>query len=244
MRSSGRKLDEVRNIVIQPNYSPYAEGSCLIRCGNTRIICTASVDEHVPQFLKGTRKGWVTAEYGMIPRSTLTRMRRDSTNQKPSGRSLEIQRLIGRALRTVVDLALLGERQIIVDCDVIQADGGTRVTAITGGYVALVIAINSLLKRKVIKFNPIIGHIAAISCGIVNEKVMVDLEYTEDSEAQVDANFVMTDDGKIVEIQLSAEKHPFTVDQLHEMIALSTGAIKTLVGLQLDALSAVREKAV
>ncbi len=235
-RSLDRQADELRNITLKVNYNPYAEGSCLVKFGKTHIICTASVDETVPSFLRGHNKGWITAEYGMIPRSTHTRMRREAATRQQNGRTQEIQRLIGRSLRSVIDLAKLGERQIIIDCDVIQADGGTRTAAITGGYVALVVAVNHLLLQKKIKFNPITGQIAAVSCGMVNQQILVDLDYSEDSRADVDANFVMTANNQLIEIQSTAEGAPFTPQQFNEMLNLSSQAIANLIKLQSNAI--------
>ena len=237
VRHSGRKNNELRNIKIEKDFSPYAEGSCLVTFGGTKVICTASVEENLPHFLKGRGQGWVTAEYGMIPRSTHSRMRRESSSGKQSGRTQEIQRLIGRSLRSVVDLKKLGERQITIDCDVIQADGGTRTAAITGGFVALKLAINKLIKHKALMQDPITDQIAAISCGIIDGEAMLDLDYKEDSSAQVDANFIMTSKGKIVEIQSTAEESPFSVDQLHEMLDLASSAVKKLAEIQLKSLS-------
>ncbi len=240
MRSLNRKNDEIRLASIEPNINPYADGSCFIKIGGTHVICTASIEETVPLFLKGKGRGWITAEYGMLPRATHSRTRRESVLGKVSGRSQEIQRLIGRALRIAVDLKKLGSRQIIIDCDVIQADGGTRTAAITGGYVALVSAIYKLLRNNIITTNPILEQIAAISCGILKDEVLVDLEYTEDSQADVDANFVMTQYGKLIEIQITAEKVPFAADKFNEMLVLAGTAIKALIKLQEDALSSLK----
>jgi ribonuclease PH len=236
-RHSGRKNNDLREVTIEKNYSPYAEGSCLISFGNTKVICTASVEENLPHFLRGKGQGWVTAEYGMIPRSTHSRMRRESNAGKQSGRTQEIQRLIGRSLRSVVDLRKLGERQIIIDCDVIQADGGTRTAAITGAYVSLTLAIQHLIKHKSLFANPITDQIAAISCGILDGEVLLDLDYREDSSAQVDANFIMTSKGKIVEIQSTAEESPFGAKDLYAMMDLAESAIKDLSEKQLKSLS-------
>lgn len=232
MRLAGRDNNQIRSTLIQINNNPYAEGSCLIKMGGTHVICTASVEESVPHFLKGKRKGWITAEYSMLPRSTHTRSRRDVYGSAPNGRSQEIQRLISRSLRAAVDLSLLGERRIIIDCDVIQADGGTRTASITGSYVALWIAINYLLKKGIIRKNPIIHHIAAISCGVVGDDVVVDLDYNEDSSAKVDANFVMTAEGRFIEIQSSGEENTFSAEQMNAMLSLSQDAIKDLVKIQ------------
>jgi len=236
-RDSGRSNTELRTITIEKDFSPYAEGSCLITYGGTKVICTATVDENLPGFLKGRGQGWVTAEYGMIPRSTHSRMKRESFAGKQSGRTQEIQRLIGRSLRSVVNLKKLGERQILIDCDVIQADGGTRTAAITGSYVAMKLAIQKLIKNKLLREDPITDQIAAVSCGIVNGEALLDLDYLEDSKAQVDANFIMTSKGKIVEIQSTAEESPFEIKQLYEMIELATDGIKRLSEIQLKSLS-------
>jgi ribonuclease PH len=236
MRLSGRNNDEIRPTVIIPSFNPFAEGSCLIKQGNTHVVCTATIDEDVPPFLKGQGTGWVTAEYGMLPRSTGTRIRRDSTNGRPNGRTQEIQRIVGRCLRAAVDLKALGKRQVIIDCDVIQADGGTRCASVTGGYVALCLAINKALKRGLIKTNPIINQIAAISCGIVAGKVVADLDYLEDSSAEVDANFIIAKDKKIIEIGASAEKSPFSEKQLIEMLKVANVAIEQIHAIQLAAI--------
>lgn len=237
MRLSGRGLDEIRKIEVEPNISLYAEGSCLIMFGNTQIICSATVDKHIPPFLKGKGQGWLTAEYGMLPRSTNQRMRRDINLGKINGRSQEIQRLIGRSLRACINFELLGEKQIIIDCDVINADGGTRTASITGGYIALHLAIMHLLKEKELKVNPIRQQIAAISCGIVGGRVMVDLDYMEDSNADVDANFVLGSDGTIIEIQGSSEKKPFTETQFNTMLSLAQKAMPTLIKRQNETLN-------
>jgi len=236
-RGSGRNNDQLRDITIETNYNPYAEGSCLISYGNTKVLCTASVEESVPPFLRGKNKGWLTAEYGMLPRSTHTRMKREAAFGKQSGRTQEIQRLIGRSLRAILDLEKLGERQIIIDCDVIQADGGTRTASITGGYVAMVLAINKFIKIGMIRHNPIIDQVAAISCGILNDNILLDLNYEEDSSAQVDANFIITAKGKIVEIQSTAEEHPFEVQQFHGMMELALNGTKELFEVQSKALA-------
>lgn len=237
MRYQNRENTKIRNTEIITGYNPYAEGSCLIKFGNTHVLCTASVDESVPFFLKGKNQGWITAEYGMLPRSTHSRMRREVSTGKVQGRTQEIQRLIGRSLRSVVDLKGLGERQITIDCDVIQADGGTRTAAITGGYVAMYLALQHLFKKKSIRRIPITHKLAAISCGIVSGNVIVDLDYKEDSNAQVDANFVMTDDGKIIEIQSTAEAEPFSQDDFNQMMKISKDAIEELIRLQDGAIS-------
>lgn len=234
MRPSGRRADQMRSLSVEVGYMRYAEGSCLIKVGNTHVVCTASIDEKVPPFLKGQHQGWITAEYSMLPRSTHQRVKRDT--QRPNGRTQEIQRLIARSLRSAVDLKKLGERQIIVDCDVISADGGTRTAAITGGYVALQLAIRSLMDRKIIKSNPLIHQVAAISCGVYNGQVVVDLDYNEDSAADVDANFIFAGNGNMVEVQMCAEKESFTDEQLIEMMKLCRKATEKLFVAQNNAL--------
>lgn len=236
MRLSGRNFDQIRNVEIIANYSPYAEGSCLIKVGNTHVICTATIDESIPPFLRNTGKGWVTAEYGMLPRSTHTRMKREASTGKQGGRTMEIQRLIGRSMRAVVDLKKLGERQILIDCDVIQADGGTRAASITGAYIALNLAMKKLLKEKLIKINPIINQVAAISCGIVGGKEIVDLDYNEDSVAEADMNFILTSNMGIIEIQGTAEEHAFSEKQFNKMFELAKDACKKLHQKQLEIL--------
>ena len=232
MRPSGRTIDQIRPISIEIDITKHAEGSCLIKCGDTHVICTASVEENVPPFLRKSGLGWVTAEYGMLPRSTGSRMRREAGSGKQSGRTLEIQRLIGRSLRSVVDRVVLGERQIIVDCDVIQADGGTRCASITGGWIALRLAVNKLIEKKIIKNDPILDHVAAISCGIYAGTPLVDLDYLEDSDAGVDANFVMSGDMKLVEIQGSAEGARFTRDEFNKLMDLAENGVATLINAQ------------
>ncbi|MBN8828620.1 MAG: ribonuclease PH [Sphingobacteriia bacterium] len=236
MRSFNRSSNELRPIKIQTNVSAHAEGSCLIMYGNTHVLCTASVDEMVPPFLKNKGYGWVTAEYGMLPRSTHSRMKREAAQGKQSGRTQEIQRLIGRSLRNAVDLVALGERQIIVDCDVIQADGGTRTAAITGGYIALYQACKTLLNRKTINKFPIITEIAAVSCGILNNEVIIDLDYQEDSKAEVDSNFVMNGNGDLIEIQATGEENPFKKEQFMQMLSFAEEGIKKLIEMQKEAL--------
>ena len=235
MRPSNRQKNEIRKIEIIPNFNPYAEGSCLIKCGNTHVVCTASVEEKLPAWLKGMNKGWVTAEYGMLPRSTQTRVARE-IKKGPSGRSQEIQRLIGRALRAVVDLEALKDISICIDCDVIQADGGTRTASITGGYVALALALEKLQKEGKLLVNPLKGMVAAISCGICNGECVVDVDYEEDSHAEVDMNFVLTDDDKIVEIQGTAEGSPFDESQFNELLALAKKGVAVLIAKQKEAL--------
>jgi ribonuclease PH len=219
-------------VVIEPNFSRHAEGSCLIRMGDTHVLCTASLEESVPPFLRKTGLGWVTAEYGMLPRATTSRNRREAAAGKQSGRTQEIQRLIGRSLRAGVDRVALGERQITVDCDVLQADGGTRCAAITGGWVALRLAVNKLLKAGDIKTDPITDHVAAVSCGIYGGQPVLDLDYAEDSEAGTDANFVMTGGLGLIEVQGSAEGATFSRDQLGTLIDLAEGGISALVAVQ------------
>ncbi|MEQ1790009.1 MAG: ribonuclease PH [Rickettsiales bacterium] len=237
MRPSKRLANELRPLTLTSGFSRNAEGSCLIKCGNTHVLCTASIEEEVPRFLKKTGKGWVTAEYGMLPRSTGSRMPREAARGKQSGRTQEIQRLIGRSLRSVVDLKMLGERQITIDCDVIEADGGTRTAAITGAYVALHHAVQSLLKKGLITQNPIIGQVAAISCGIYNGKAVLDLDYDEDSTATMDANFILTADGKIIEIQCTAEENPVEEEQFAELFALAKSGIRDLAIAQKTAMT-------
>ncbi|MFD0982215.1 MULTISPECIES: ribonuclease PH [Tropicimonas] len=231
MRPSGRKTDEMRPIVIETGVTRHAEGSCLIKCGDTQVLCTASLDERVPPFLKNTGLGWVTAEYGMLPRATHTRMNREAKRGQ-SGRTQEIQRLIGRALRAGVDRVALGERQIVIDCDVIQADGGTRCASITGGWVALRLAVNKLMKAGDVISDPITDHVAAVSCGIYGGQPVVDLDYPEDSEAGTDSNFVMTGSGRLIEIQASAEGATFGRDDLDTLMNLAEGGIAELVAAQ------------
>lgn len=237
MRPSGRKLDEIREISIEPGFTRHAEGSCLIRMGNTQVICTASIEDRPPPFLKGTGLGWVTAEYGMLPRATNTRNKREAASGKQQGRTVEIQRLIGRALRAGVDRAALGERQIVVDCDVIQADGGTRCAAITGGWVALRLAMNKLLAARLITSDPMIDHITAISCGLYAGQPVVDLDYAEDSAAGADGNFVITESGRLVEVQMSAEGATFARDDLTVFLDLAQAASEKLVAAQKAATS-------
>lgn len=232
MRSSNRLCDQLRPVSIEAGFSPYAEGSCLIKCGNTHVLCAASVDAKVPPFLRNTGLGWVTAEYGMLPRATHERTEREAAKGKQSGRTQEIQRLIGRSLRAVVDRSKMGEIQIRLDCDVIQADGGTRTAAITGGYVALALACRFLLKTGKIKENPLIGSVAAVSCGIFDGQALLDLEYSEDSHAQADANFVITGDGGLVEVQATAEQTPFSEAQFQELLRLARKGAGELAEMQ------------
>lgn len=237
MRPSGRNLDQMRPISIETDVTRYAEGSCLIKCGNTHVLCTASLEERVPPFLRNTGLGWVTAEYGMLPRATHTRMRRESSAGKQSGRTQEIQRLIGRSLRAGIDRVALGERQITVDCDVIQADGGTRCAAITGGWVALRMAVNKLMKAGDVVSDPIIDHVAAVSCGVFAGQPVLDLDYDEDSEAGTDGNFVMTGGGQMIELQASAEGATFSKDQFAQLMALADKGVAELVAAQKAATS-------
>lgn len=239
MRPSNRKANELRELSLTAGVSHKAEGSCLIKCGGTHVLCTASIEEEVPRFLKKTGKGWVTAEYGMLPRSTHSRMPREAAKGKQSGRTQEIQRLIGRSLRSVVDFSLLGERQITIDCDVLEADGGTRTASITGAYIALCQAVNFLLKNGTIKQNPIIGQVAAISCGIYNGTPVLDLDYAEDSKATMDANFVLTADGKIIEIQCTAEEKPVDEAEFHALHALAKRGVAQLAEAQKKAIDAI-----
>jgi ribonuclease PH len=237
MRTDGRRPDQLRPIQITTDYLITAEGSALIQCGNTRVLCTASVEDATPAFLRGTGKGWITAEYAMLPRATVTRTPREVTKGKPSGRTHEIQRLIGRSLRSVVDLAALGERSIVIDCDVLQADGGTRTAAITGSFVALAIAIDTLVKYKAIPNSPILDSISATSVGILNGVALLDLTYEEDSRADVDMNIVMTGAGKFVEVQGTSERTPFDDSQLAELLALARTGIVELQEAQRQALA-------
>ena len=235
-RPSKRKNNELRNIELFTKVSPYAEGSCMAKFGNTHVICTASVDTKLPPWLRNSGKGWITAEYGMLPRSTHSRMDREVSKGKASGRTHEIQRLIGRSLRSVVDLKKLSDIQIKIDCDVIQADGGTRTTAITGAWVALYEAINFLLKTGKINENPISDQVAAISCGIRENEEILDLDYEEDSDAETDGNFVLTEQNGIVEIQATAEKNPFNKQQFLNLLDLAEIGTKKIFKIQRTAL--------
>ncbi|MFZ1326031.1 MAG: ribonuclease PH [Candidatus Contendobacter sp.] len=236
MRPSARAADETRLIQITRQFTKHAEGSVLTAFGDTQVICTASVEERVPPFLKGKGRGWVTAEYGMLPRATHTRSSREASRGRQDGRTMEIQRLIGRALRAVVDLEALGERTITVDCDVIQADGGTRTAAITGGFVALADAVRYLTNRKLLKKNPLHGQVASISVGIYRGAPVLDLDYAEDSEAETDMNVVMNDAGGFVELQGTAEGHAFRLEELQAMLDLARGGIIHLLRKQREAL--------
>jgi len=236
MRPSGRKIDELRAVSIETGVMRHAEGSCLIKMGGTHVLCSASIEDRTPPFLRNTGLGWVTAEYGMLPRATNTRTRREAAQGKQGGRTVEIQRLIGRSLRAGIDRSALGERQITVDCDVIQADGGTRCASITGGWVALRMAIETLRKTGQITSNPIISDVAAISCGIYAGQPVLDLDYAEDSQAGVDGNFVMTGDSRLIEVQMSAEGALFDLGQMQALLGLAGEGIKSLVAHQRAAL--------
>ena len=237
MRPSGRQTDEMRTVEIETGFTRHAEGSVLIKCGNTHVLCTASLEERVPPFLKNSGLGWVTAEYGMLPRATHTRGRREAAAGKQSGRTQEIQRLIGRSLRACIDRSALGERQITVDCDVIQADGGTRCASITGGWIALRLAVKKLMKAGDIKHDPIIDHVAAVSCGIYAGQPVLDLDYAEDSEAGTDGNFVMTGAGKLIEVQASAEGATFSRAELDTLLGLAEKGVGELAAAQKAAAS-------
>lgn len=232
MRPSKRAADQMREVTIERGFAKHAEGSCLIKFGDTHVLCTASLEERVPPWLRGGGTGWVTAEYGMLPRSTHDRMRREASAGKQSGRTSEIQRLIGRSLRAVVDMKELGERQITVDCDVIQADGGTRTASITGGFIALRDCIEWMKARDMVSDKVLTDNVAAISCGVYKGTPVLDLDYVEDSDAETDANFVMTGSGGIVEIQGTAEGAPFSRDELNALLDLATGGIASLVEMQ------------
>ena len=237
MRPSQRAQDQMRPVSLERGVARYAEGSCLVKFGETHVLCTATLEERGPAWLRGSGKGWVTAEYSMLPRATQERTRREVTSGKPSGRTQEIQRLIGRSLRAVVDLSAIGEKQIIVDCDVLQADGGTRTASITGAWVALHDCIQWMRSRSIITTNPLRDHVAAISCGIAQGRPVLDLDYAEDSTAETDANFVMTGTGGIVEVQGTAEGKPFSSDELLQLMALAQKGIGELVALQKKAIA-------
>ena len=232
MRPSNRAPSALRPVSIERGVARYAEGSCLVKFGDTHVLCAASLEDRPPPWLRGQGRGWVTAEYAMLPRATASRTKRESTSGRPSGRTHEIQRLIGRSLRAVVDLQGMGERQVVVDCDVIQADGGTRTAAVTGAWVALHDCLAWMRHRSMIKDVPIKDHVAAVSCGIVKGEPVLDLDYAEDSSAETDANFVMTGAGGLVEVQATAENAPFTEEQLGAMLALARAGIAELVALQ------------
>jgi len=235
MRPSGRSADQLRDVRLEPGFSRHAEGSCLARFGDTHVLCTASVEEKVPPFLRNSGKGWITAEYGMLPRSTHTRTDREAARGKQSGRTLEIQRLIGRSLRACVDLGALGERQVKIDCDVLQADGGTRTAAITGAWVALHQAVSRMLQSGQVARSPLVGQVAAVSCGIFAGVPVLDLDYDEDSKAEADANFVLASDGRIIEVQGTAEGAPFSQEDFLALMALARDGIGRLMALQRDA---------
>ncbi|WP_300438374.1 ribonuclease PH [uncultured Mameliella sp.] len=237
MRPSGRDLSEMRAVSIETGVTKHAEGSCLIRMGDTHVLCTASLEERVPPFIKGSGQGWVTAEYGMLPRSTSSRMRREAQAGKQGGRTVEIQRLIGRALRAGVDRNALGERQITVDCDVIQADGGTRCASITGGWVALRLAVNKLMKAGDVITDPLISEVAAVSCGIYAGQPVLDLDYPEDSEAGTDGNFILRGDGRLIEVQMSAEGSTFSRDEMGRLMDLAEKGVSDLVTAQRTAVA-------
>lgn len=236
-RPSGRAADQLRKIEIIPEYTRHAEGAVLVAFGDTRVLCTASVEDRLPPWLKGKGQGWVTAEYGMLPRATGTRMQREAARGKQSGRTQEIQRLIGRSLRAVTNLEALGDNSITLDCDVIQADGGTRTAAITGAYVALALAIEHLLQKKKLKKNPLIGSVAAVSVGIYNGEPVLDLDYIEDSEAETDMNVVMNDAGAFIEVQGTAEGHAFRREELDAMLDLAAAGIEQLMAVQREVLA-------
>lgn len=239
MRPSGRQPDALRAVSLEPGFAKYAEGSCLVRFGDTHVLCTASVEERVPPFLRNTGRGWITAEYGMLPRSTHTRTDREAAKGKQSGRTQEIQRLIGRSLRAVADLEGLGERQVKIDCDVLQADGGTRTAAITGAWVALHQAFSRMVARGDLAKIPLTAQVAAISCGIYKGVAVLDLDYPEDSTAIADANFVLTDQGGIIEIQGTAEQHPFSEAEFLNLLALAKKGIGELAVLQRAAVASL-----
>ncbi|SFN41316.1 RNAse PH [Roseovarius lutimaris] len=238
MRPSGRDLSELRPVSIETAVLKHAEGSCLIKMGDTHVLCTATIEDRVPPFIKGSGLGWVTAEYGMLPRSTNSRMRREATAGKQGGRTVEIQRLIGRSLRAGVDRVALGERQITVDCDVIQADGGTRCASITGGWVALRLAVQKLMKAGDVVSDPLIDPVAAVSCGIYAGQPVLDLDYPEDSDAGVDGNFIMTSTKKLIEVQMSAEGSTYSRDQMNTLLDLAEKGVDALVAKQLEATGA------
>lgn len=238
MRPSGRDLSEMRAVSIETGVTKHAEGSCMIKMGDTHVLCTATIEDRVPPFIKGSGLGWVTAEYGMLPRSTTSRMRREATAGKQGGRTVEIQRLIGRSLRAGVDRVALGERQITVDCDVIQADGGTRCASITGGWVALRLAVQKLMKLGDVVSDPMINPVAAVSCGIYAGQPVLDLDYPEDSEAGVDGNFIMTGAKQLIEVQMSAEGSTYSRDQMNQLMDLAEKGVSELVMAQKAAVDA------
>ncbi|AZK48335.1 ribonuclease PH [Paenibacillus lentus] len=242
MRINGRKANERRPLTLTANINKYAEGSVYIEVGDTKVICTATVEEKVPMFMKGQGKGWVTAEYSMLPRATHSRNQRESARGKQSGRTMEIQRLIGRALRSVVDLHALGERSITIDCDVLQADGGTRTTSITGAFVALALAVNKIVQKHSLPVFPITDYLASISVGIVGEETLLDLNYEEDSKAKVDMNVVMTGQGQFVEVQGTGEENPFSREELNKMLELAEQGIHEMIEIQREALGPIASK--
>jgi ribonuclease PH len=235
-RTDGRRADELRPVRITPGYLPYAEGSALIEMGQTRVICSASVDERVPPFLRNRGQGWITAEYAMLPRATFQRTQRETGRGGPSGRTHEIQRLIGRSLRAVVDMSIMGERTITLDCDVLQADGGTRTAAITGAYVAFALAVRRLMRAGKLSRNPVSNQVAAVSVGIVNKTPLLDLKYDEDSKAEVDMNIVCTGDNRFVEVQGTAEGAPFGREEMDQLLALASLGIEQLIRIQREVL--------
>ena len=237
MRPGGRTADELRPVTLSRHYTRHAEGSVLVEFGHTKVLCNATFEDKVPSFLKGSGLGWITAEYGMLPRSTGQRMRREASQNRQGGRTMEIQRLIGRSLRAVIDTRLLGENTVFIDCDVIQADGGTRTASITGAYVALVDAVRFALKNELIKSDPIIAQVASVSVGIVDEVAVLDLDYAEDSKAQTDMNVVMNNNDDFIEIQGNAEGHPFNSEELNNMLALARGGVQQLIRIQEKALA-------
>lgn len=232
MRPSKRVPNQLRQVIFETGVNRYAEGSCLISFGHTKVLVTASIEEGLPSWLRGKSQGWVTAEYGMLPRATHTRGRREAAAGKQSGRTQEIQRLIGRSLRAVVDMKALGERQVLIDCDVVQADGGTRTAAITGAWVALRLALSGLLKSGALTVDPLVGQVAAVSCGIFKDTPVLDLDYDEDSDAEADSNFVLTNDGRIVEIQATGEKRGFSVEEFDALFGLARAGTQELFALQ------------
>lgn len=242
LRPSGRKIHEIRDIEIQTNINKYAEGSCLIKWGGTHVICTATVENKVPRFLKNTGKGWVTAEYSMLPRSTDSRIQRDITKGKLNGRGSEIQRLIGRSLRAGIDMRKIGEKQIIIDCDVIQADGGTRCASIVGGFVAMYMAVQKMIDRRMLRENPIIDFISAVSCGIYKNVAVADLDYPEDSNCEADVNFVVNGSSEIIEVQGTAEQKPFSYDKFTELYQLASDACVEINNKQKEALGLLKSE--
>lgn len=235
MRPSNRSLDQIREVTITTNVNKYAEGSCLIKFGETHVLCTASIEDRTPPFLRNTGKGWVSAEYSMLPRSTHTRNNRDNA-LKPNGRAIEIQRLIGRSLRSVIDMKKLGERQITIDCDVLQADGGTRCASITGGFVALALAIKTIMNQGILRQNPLIGSVCAVSCGVFNGEVVADLDYAEDSKCDVDTNFVINQNFDLIEVQGTAENGAMSFEQVTKMYEMAKKAAEEILKIQKDAI--------